>query len=410
MKSALRLSQAPEGDTPVERLEATFADLDAPRKRWPWMLGAGVLALVVLGGVYLATRDKTPPAQPAATGQAAAPEESKGKTIPTVTVLAPKPQTVTAQVQMTGTIAARYDQPVGVEGEGGRISGIYVEAGDRVGQGQLLARINTDVLRPQVAQLAASLEEARANAALAQADYERARSVSDIGAISREELDRRRAQAATSAARARVVAAQLNEAQARLARTEIRAPSGGVILERNAEVGQTAMAGGQPLFRLARGGEVELRAQVAEQDMPRLAPGQDVRVTISGVDRAFNGNVRLLSPIIDPQTRLGAIKVALPSDPLLRPGAFARATVSAGQTTTPVLPQAALLADADGAYVMVVNEKNVVQRRPVEVGGTTPQGVIIRSGLNGNDRVIASAGAFLRAGETVKPVLAGAKS
>ncbi len=179
-------------------------------------------------------------------------------------------------VSIIGTIAARYDEPVGVEGDGGRVTAIYVEAGDHVKQGQVLAHLNNSVLEPQVANLEAALEQARAEAELATAEYQRATAVGASGALSAEETQRRKSSAVTAAAHVKVVAAQLTEAKARLARADVRAPADGIILTRTAEVGQTAMPGGEALFRLSKGGETELRGQVAEQDLPLLKVGQPV--------------------------------------------------------------------------------------------------------------------------------------
>jgi RND family efflux transporter MFP subunit len=162
------------------------------------------------------------------------------------------------------------------------------------------------------------------------------------------------------------------------------------------------------LFRLGKGGEIELRGQAAEQDMPILRVGQSVDVRVTGVDRVFKGQVRMLGPIIDPTTRLGEVRIALPENTLLRPGAFAKATVYAGQTQAPILPQSAILADAEGSYVLVVGPDNKVSRRAVAVSGSTLKGVIVAAGVRSGERVVASAGAFLRAGEVIKPVLAGA--
>jgi len=192
----------------------------------------------------------TPPTATAAAGQ---------ESLPLVTVMAPRFRPVTATVSFTGTISARHDMPIGAEGEGGRITAVHVEAGDKVRRGQILARLDRSVILPQVNRLAASLEEARAQAALSEAEYRRAKGVESAGALSAEEIERRRAAAVTDEARVNVAAAQLAEAHARLDRTEIRAPAEGVVLTRNAEVGQTAVPGGEALFRLASGAEIEMR-------------------------------------------------------------------------------------------------------------------------------------------------------
>jgi len=323
--------------------------------------------------------------------------------IPTVTVTIPGASSLPTTVSIIGTIAARYDVPIGVEGDGGRVEAIYVEAGDHVKRGQLLARLSAAVLRPEVGSLAASLEQARTEAELAEAEYKRAVAVGAAGALSTEETERRRSSAATADAKVKVAAAQLAEAQARLDRMEVRAPADGTILTRTVELGQTVSSGGPALFRLAEGNEVELRGEVAEQDLPALQVGQTASVTLTGGTHNYVGKVRLLGAIIDPQTRLGMVRIALAPDANLRPGAFARAEVTISRAQRAVLPQTAVLSDDQGSYVLVVDADNVVQRREVRVSGIVANGVAIASGLTASDRVVASAGAFLQPGEIVNP-------
>jgi HlyD family secretion protein len=322
--------------------------------------------------------------------------------LPLITVIVPALQSVTSSVSFTGAIAARYDMPIANEGDTGRITGVFVEAGDHVKRGQPLARIDDSVLVQQVNRLAASLEQARAQAALSVAEFKRAQGVEAAGALSAEDIEKRRATSVTDAANVKVVAAQLAEAQARLARTHLVAPVDGIVLTRHAEVGQIANPGGDPLFRIASGGEVEMRGQIAEQDLAVVKSGQAATVYLTGISRPFTGTVRLLGAIIDPATRLGDIRIQLQPDPALRPGAFARAEVSVDKAQRPVLPQTAVMADGSGSYVLLVNSANKVERHPVEVAGMTDAGTIIRSGLNGNERVVATAGGFLRDGEAVR--------
>ena len=326
------------------------------------------------------------------------------KTIPTVSVTSVGVSTVPATVSIIGTINARYDMPIGVEGDAGRVASIYVEAGDHVKQGQVLAHLNNSVLEPQVANLEAALEEARAEAALADAEYHRAQQVGASGALSAEETEKRRSSAVTAAAKVNVATAQLNEAKARLARADIRAPADGIILTRTVEVGQTVTPGGDPLFRLSKDGEIELRGQVAEQDLPLLKVGQSVDVKLTGITKVYEGHIRLLGAVIDPATRLGTARVSLIPDPNLRPGAFARAEVTVSNAERTVLPQTAVLNDDKGSYVLVVNAQNKVERRAVRVSGIVPSGVSIAEGVVAKEHVVATAGAFLEQGELVKPV------
>ena len=325
--------------------------------------------------------------------------------IPTVSVTEVAVSTVPTTVSIIGTIAARYDMPIGVEGDAGRVAAIYVEAGDHVKRGQVLARLNVSVLEPQVTNLEAALEQARAEAELAEAEYRRAQAVGASGALSAEETQRRKSAAVTAGAKVKVAAAQLAEARARLARAEVRAPADGIILTRNVEVGQTATPGGEALFRLSEGGEVELRGQVAEQDLPLLKVGQSVNVHLTGTTQVYPGRVRLLGAVIDPQTRLGMARVALTPDPNLRPGAFARAEVTVSNAERAVLPQTAVLTDDRGSYVLIVNAQHKVERRAVHVSGMVQNGVTIADGISGKEQVVATAGAFLQEGELVNPVL-----
>ncbi len=377
----------------TEHLQASATRAVAGRNVW---LAAAIVLVAVSLVVLLAVR---------LTHALGVKEVTNKNPIPTVSVTQVGVSTVPTTVSIIGTIAARYDTPIGVEGDAGRVAAIYVEAGDHVKRGQILARLSVTVLEPQVANLEAALEQARAEADLADAEYHRAQAVGASGALSAEETQRRRSAAVTAAAKVKVASAQLAEAQARLARADVRAPADGLILTRNVEVGQTATPGGEALFRLSEGGEVELRGQVAEQDLPLLKVGQLVNVRLTGTSQVYEGHVRLLPAVIDPQTRLGMARVALTPDPNLRPGAFARAEVTVSNAERAVLPQTAVLIDDKGSYVLIVNAQNKVERRTVHVSGMVKNGVTIAEGIDGKEQVVVTAGAFLQEGELVKPVL-----
>jgi RND family efflux transporter MFP subunit len=361
------------------------------------MLGAAaiVLALGIVAAVWM-NRASTPKPMTALANE---------QSIPLVSVISPGITAVTSTVTFTGAISARYDMPIGIDGDAGRIVAIYVEAGDHVKRGQLLAKLDESVLVPQVNRLGASLEQARAQAALSAAEYRRAKAVEAAGALSAEDIEKRRATSLTDDAAVKVVAAQLAEAEARLNRTRVVAPVDGTVLTRKAEVGQIASAGSEALFRVASGGEVEMRGQIAEQDLAALKLNQPASIYLTGLAQPFEGRVRLLGAVIDPLTRLGEIRIALKPDPALRPGAFARGAVTVAKAERPVLPQTAVMSDSKGAYVYIVNEKSHVERRAIRVGGSIAAGVIIAEGLTGTERVVTTAGGFLREGEPVTVVV-----
>jgi HlyD family secretion protein len=382
--STILFDQQPETTAPQKTLN---------RRLIGWSVG-GVLIVVAISFIgWRITHALTAKPQVAAAA------------IPAVSVAEVGVSAVPATVSIIGTIAARYDMPIGVEGDGGRVTAVYVEAGDHVKRGQVLVHLNNSVLEPQVTNLEAALDQARAEAELAQAEYKRANAVGASGALSAEETQRRKSSAVTAAAHVKVAAAQLEEAKARLARADVRAPADGIILTRSVEVGQTAMPGGEALFRLSKDGETELRGQVAEQDLPLLKVGQLVDVKLTGTTKIYQGRIRLLGAVIDPATRLGTAKVSLTPDLNLRPGAFARAEVTVSNAERAVVPQTAVLTDDKGSYVLIVNAQGKVERRAVRVSGMVPNGVTIAEGLMPKDQIVTTAGAFLQEGETVKPVL-----
>jgi hypothetical protein len=146
-----------------------------------------------------------------------------------------------------------------------------------------------------------------------------------------------------------------------------------------------------------------MRAQLAQQDLAFTHVGMPAKVTPVGSDRSFMGTVWQVAPVIDPQSRLGDVRIAVPYDPAMRPGGFAQAQITAGTTTAPVLPQSAVLSDDKGNYVYIVNSKNEVERRPITIGSVDDTGVTVAQGLSGNEQVVLSAGPFLNPGQKIKP-------
>ncbi|MGL6043120.1 MAG: efflux RND transporter periplasmic adaptor subunit [Sandaracinobacteroides sp.] len=324
---------------------------------------------------------------------------------PAVSVLVPGTSLVSDKVTAVGSISARRDMPVGVAGEGGMVTAIRVEAGQFVGRGQVLAEIDTAVQRAQLAQLSAGVTQAAADSRLAQAELDRAQALVSRGFISKADIDRRTATRDSARARVAVAQAQVREMQERIARQAIRAPEAGLVLQRMVEPGQIVSPGSGALYRIAAGGQMELRAQVAEQDMAQLKLGQTATVTPVGSPNRHAGTVWLLEPVIDPQTRLGVARVALPASPDIRAGGFANVSIDGVRAQRPVLPQSAIQSSPSGSSVLIVRPDGTVEKRAVTVGTISSAGVAITAGLSGSEKVVMSAGAFLNPGEKVTPVL-----
>jgi HlyD family secretion protein len=323
--------------------------------------------------------------------------------VPSVTVVVPGQSAVGRVITGSGPLSAKRDQPIGIAGSGGRVVRVLVDAGSWVRAGQMLAIVDRSVQAQQSNQLAAQVEAARANAALAQSNYERALALQGRGFVSKAEIDSKRAIRDAAYAQVRVAQAQLAGTRAEIGRLNVVAPAAGLILSRNVEVGQIVGPGSGALFHLAEGGQMEMRAQLAQQDLAYTHVGMPAEVRPIGSDRTFSGSVWQVAPMIDPQTRLGDVRIAVPYDPVMRPGGFAEAKITSGTTTAPLLPQSAVLSDDKGNYVYIINGRNEVERRDIKIGTVNDNGVTIVSGISGNERVVLSAGPFLNPGQKVNP-------
>lgn len=358
-----------------------------------WLIGAAILLILIIGVVSYWALVRAKPADDA----------NSADQLSVVTVAVPGTTMVERSITATGSLAARVDMPVGVAGEGGIITRVLVEPGSWVSAGQVLATIDRSVQVQTGASLSAQIAVAKSDARLAQAELDRAKSLVDNGFISKADLDRKAAARDAANARVAVAEATLAETRARTNRLDIRAPAAGLILTRNVEPGQVVGAGSGTLFRLARGGELEVKAALSEADLATIKPGSAASVTPVGSAASFSGRVWQVSPVIDPQTRQGIARVALGYDSALRPGGFAAVRIVGGVARAPLLPQSAIQSDDKGNFVYIINAKDEAERRAVKTGQVSDQGVAIESGLSGSERVVVSAGAFLNPGQKVKP-------
>ena len=375
----------------------TLVVVDGSRRRRRLIIAAAVgavlLILVVVAMLGRSASDKK--AKEAAASGAAQ--------MPAVSVIVPGQSQVGRVVGASGPLGAKRDQPIGIAGSGGRVVKVLVDAGSWVRAGQALAIVDRSVQAQQASQLAAQVTAARANAALAQSNYERAIALQGRGFVSKAEIDSKKATRDAANAEVRVAQAQLAATHAEIGRLNVVAPTSGLILARNVEVGQIVSPGSGALFRLAENGQMEMRAQLAQQDLAFVHVGMPAQVTPVGADRSFTGTVWQVAPVIDPQSRLGDVRISVPYDPSMRPGGFAEARITAGATTAPVLPQSAVLSDDKGNYVYIVNGKNEVERRDIRIGNVSDTGVSVAAGLSGSEAVVLSAGPFLSPGQKVKP-------
>jgi multidrug efflux pump subunit AcrA (membrane-fusion protein) len=243
-------------------------------------------------------------------------------------------------VRVTGFIVPRREAVVGVDQEGSKVSELLVREGDTVADNQELAR-----LTPPPAQAPAP-------------------------------------------------------AGSRPAPTSLRAPAAGLVTQVNTIVGAPASPQAGPMFRIAVNNEIDMDAEIPAVHMLKLNPGATVRISRdNGPD--IVGRVRLVSPQIDRSSQLGHVRITLTSNPSLKIGMFAQASIDAKRSCGVAVPRTAI----DHLTVQVV-KGNTVEMRKVRVGLVSDTSTEILEGLEVGEVVVADAGSSLHDGDKIKTMFA----
>lgn len=392
------------------------------------LIAGGAVAAALVLALALGSRPGAPEA-----GAAPAPAaEAAATSHPAITVAPVSLAVLKDRVRASGLVGAVEQVMIQPQVEGQAIERVDADVGDRVKAGDVLAELSETALRLQKTQLEASLASARAAIAQSQAQLIEARAKAADSARARDRAEQLKAQgnvsqaaydqavtAATAAdagvevasqtteaaqAQLAVVEAQIDNIDLQLSRTKITAPVDGQIVQKNAMAGSIASAAGQPMFVLIRDGKLELNADVAEQDLPRLAAGQRVAMRASGTDRILTGTVRLVEPAIDPVTRLGRARIDIDQASQVRSGTFLEADIAISEREVPAIPINALGTDAQGSYVMTVDGQGKVHRTTVVTGVRDGGLVEVVSGVSAGTQVVAKAASFVRDGDIVNPV------
>lgn len=386
---------------------------------------AAVLAAALASGSF---------ALPAAAEEAEA-AESPAPALPAISVTEIVSQRLSDRIIASGLIAAVEEVQVAPLVEGQPLESLLVDVGDMVTEGQVLAVLSRTTLDLQKTEAVASLAAARATISQAEAQLveaqsaaaeaarvvERTAKLRESGTAPQATLDTVNANETGANARVDVAKQGLESARAQLAlsearlenidlllsRTEVKAPVAGKIVARNAKIGAIATAAGQPMFVITRDAALELRADVSETDLMRLAPGQKAHMRAVGMTEALNGTVRLVEPTIDPVTRLGRARIQVDQSGDLRTGMFVEAEILAAEREVLAVPVTAIGSTPEGSSVMRVKD-GVVERVPVTTGIRDGGLVEVTGGLAAGDLVVLKAGAFVRAGDRINPVVASA--
>ena len=353
--------------------------------------------------------------------------------MPAITVSAVETRTLRDVVLASGLVAPVETVQVAPLIEGQPIEALIADVGDMVQAGQVLARLSTSTLELQKAQLNASLAaanamiaqaqaqqlEANSSAAEAQRVADRTAALRKQGSASQAAADQSAAGATSANARAMVAAQSLESARAQLtlvqaqldnlalqlSRTEVKAPVAGEITARNAQIGAIASAAGQPMFTLIRDGALELRADLSESDLVRVAAGQTASLTQVGGTAPLPGTVRLVEPTIDAATRLGRARITIADTATIRAGMFVEAAILVIERQSLAVPVTAVGSFEGHATVMKVTG-STASRVTVTTGIRDGGWVEITAGLALGDMLVTKAGSFVRDGDQINPILA----
>ncbi len=348
---------------------------------------------------------------------------------PAVSIVSAARREFVDRLFVSGTLVAREEAQVAARIDGLAIVELDAEDGDRVKEGQVLARLDRTQLDALMAENDAATK--RADAAIDQAgslivqsqaqvqfsnaDFERAHKL-EAGVMAASTVEQR--EMAMKTAQAQLAAAQnalgvseadrksrdaeRQELQVRIGRTEVKAPVAGIVSRRSAKLGASASTSGEPLFRIIEDGAIDLEADVPEQTLARLGVGMPAELKLPGVEGAVLGRVRLVNQEVDKASRTGKVRIALEDVSHAHIGAFASGQVELARRDGVGVPATALERDGDEARLDVVRDGKVEVRR-VKAGVTDGSWVEIQAGVADGESVIARAAAFLRAGDRVRP-------
>ncbi|MEQ1404237.1 efflux RND transporter periplasmic adaptor subunit [Neorhizobium sp. Rsf11] len=380
---------------------------------------AGITALLLsLAASSALSQEVTPPA----------PAEPK---LPSIVVTEAVTKPLVDRVIATGTIKPVEEVYVQPLVEGLSIKTLNADVGDEVKADSVLAALNDDALlleksqleanraktEAALAQYKAQVIEAQANLDDATRQRDRTKRLSQSGTSTVSQLEQAEAlvevrQAQLNAAKQavavgesdiKVVDAQIDDVDLKLARTGVKTPVAGVISLRNAKVGAIASGTGNPLFTIIKDGAIELVADLSETDIQKIEVGQKAVVTIAGGRTKIEGRVRLVSPTVDATTRLGSVHIVVDDESGARAGMYASADIIVTETSALALPLSAVTTDRNGSTARKV-EDNVVKQVKIETGIQDGGFVEVVSGLEAGDLVVAKAGAFVRDGDKIAPV------
>lgn len=349
-----------------------------------------VVAVAIVGGVIFVTGKKAQKA----------PLVAQASPALTVTTALPDTRNWPQRVAATGNVQAWQEAIIGAEAAGLRLSELYVNIGDQVKKGQMLAKFTDEMTTLDLEQQHAAVDEARARFVQAEAKAESSQKLRDAGMVSN--LDNIQNQSASQIAKAQLKAAEarVKAQQLRLAYTQVRAPDDGIISSRTATVG-SVMQTGNEMFRYLRRNQLEWRAEIPEGPLLKIREGQKVSLH-TNYGETIAGKVSRISPVVDAQSRNGSVFITLNGTKNLKAGMFAQGDLELGQSSALTVAQSAVVVRDGYNYVFSVGADNRASQVKVTIGRRMEGRIEVVDGLAANAQVVTSGAGFLTDGDLVR--------
>lgn len=278
----------------------------------------------------------------------------------------------------------------------GYINKIYVKPGDKVSAGQLLVSISSDDIQAKRAQVQAMVTEAEAAAANSRRDLERFTTLRAQNSVSDKELENVALQNTSMNAKVQMARQQMNEVNAMLAYTHIRAPFSGIITQKMMDEGSMANPG-MPILMLEQSGELQVVASVPENYIQYVKVGDAAKIELKSLGITIDGKVSELSPSAFRTGGQYSMKLAIDAKDKtnIHPGMYANILIpnKTGENliSKVMLDKSSIVRRDQLTGVYVVDSQDQANLRWVRLGKTIGNQVEVLSGLDGHDRIVAKA-------------------
>ncbi len=316
------------------------------------------------------------------------------RAVPTVQVARAEIGNISRTVSFTGDIAAMQESNI-FPRVNGNIEQEYVDIGDYVKKGQVLALIDTTIYSENARQAKGNFLQAEATLANAKLTYERDKSLLEQNLVAKQDLDNAETAYKVALAQEEAAAANLKNAQVQLGYCRVDAPFAGYITRRFFDPGtyvtSSTNTSSSNLFYLADINRVKVMVDVLEEDIPLLPKVEDAQIRVDAYpNMVFHGKVTRISQQLDLSTRTMPVEVDIANPQgLLKPGMFASVDLIFDKTTNAIiLPTQVVMKDDTGNYVYTLGNGDIVHKAYVKVGVTDDNQDQILSGVTDNDQIV----------------------